>query len=114
MKHTRETCLYDILQNIVEIEDFTRSCSTLEQFRGNILVKKAVERNITIIGEAIKRLVALDPNIAVSNTRQILAMRNIIVHEYEKIDDEVLYVAVTKHLLVLKQEVSVLLAESAV
>ena len=112
MKHTHNSCLYDIHQNIVEIEEFTRLCKTFEQFRQNILVKKTIERNITIIGEALKRTLAFEPAIAISNARQIPAMRNIIVHEYEKIDDEVLYAAVTKHLAVLKQEVEQLLADS--
>jgi uncharacterized protein with HEPN domain len=36
-------------------------------------------------------------------------MRNIIVHDYESIDDEVLYAAVLKHLPLLKNEVTALL-----
>ncbi|MFY7999178.1 MAG: DUF86 domain-containing protein [Candidatus Kapaibacteriota bacterium] len=66
MKHTRETCLQDILQNILQIEDFTRSCTTFKEFEQNTLVKKAVERNLTIIGEAIKRLLALDMSIPIN------------------------------------------------
>jgi uncharacterized protein with HEPN domain len=73
------------------------------------LSKKAVERNITIIGEAIKRVLGFDTTAPISNARQIIAMRNIIIHDYESIETEVLYAAVVKHLPPLKQETTALL-----
>jgi uncharacterized protein with HEPN domain len=112
MKHTLKTCLHDIIRSISEIEDFTRSCTTFEQFEHNILVKKAVERNITIVGEAVKRVLGFDAAAPISNARQIIAMRNIIIHDYENIETEVLYAAVVKHLPLLKQETTALLLAS--
>jgi len=44
------------------------------QYRDNLTVKRAVEREIEIIGEATSRLLKVDSNIAITNARKIVVV----------------------------------------
>jgi uncharacterized protein with HEPN domain len=49
---------------IIEIEDFLANHGkTFENYRSNLLLKKAIERNLEIIGEAINRITKEHPDI---------------------------------------------------
>ena len=56
-------------------------------------IRSAVEREFTIIGEAIGVLTRRDPVLAarISHARLIVGFRNRLVHEYPQIDDEAVY-----------------------
>ncbi len=58
-----------------------------------------------IIGEAINKLNKLDQTISISNTKQIIGLRNMIVHAYDSIDTTVLWKILIKDLPVLKIEI---------
>jgi len=66
------------------------------EFVEDLLLRSAVERQLEILGEALGRLRASDPNTAarVRDIDRIIAMRNVIAHEYGDIDYEILWVAV--------------------
>lgn len=59
----------------------------------NRLLRQAIERNFEIIGEALIRLAHVDGAIAaqVSPDGQIKAFRNILIHGYESIDDQIVW-----------------------
>ncbi|RYE39255.1 MAG: DUF86 domain-containing protein [Sphingobacteriales bacterium] len=104
--------LYDILNAIVEIESFfDLGEKTFEYYQSDLRTRRAIERNIEIIGEALSRLLKFDESIAISNSRQIVDTRNRIIHGYDSVSDEVIWGIVVKHLPVLKQEVDTLLGE---
>lgn len=67
------------------------------------------EREFEIIGEAMNKLEGLDPSIRISSKKQIISMRNRVIHGYDKIDDEIIWGVIIKHLPLLKSEVSDLL-----
>ena len=75
----------------------------------NIMFKRALERNVEIIGEAIKRILAAEPGIAIAHARRIVDTRNFIIHEYEKVSDEVLWAITMRHIPLLKVEIETLL-----
>ncbi len=75
------------------------------------MFKRAVERNIEIIGEAVNRILSTEPNIAISSARRIVDTRNFIVHQYEKVSDEVLWSIVIQHIPLLKVEVEALIRQ---
>jgi len=82
------------------------------QFIKKILkTKRAVERNIVIIGEATNRILNKDSSLQLSNSRKIIAARNRIIHGYDTVSDEVIWGIVINHLPTLKQEVELLLNE---
>ena len=67
--------------------------------------KRAVERNIEIIGEAMNRILKHDGKIEISNSRKIVDVRNRIIHGYDSVSDDVIWGIVIKNLPVLQKEV---------
>jgi len=68
--------------------------------------KKAVERNIEIIGEAVNRITNYKfAEIEIQNARQIIGTRNRIAHEYDNISDEVIWTIIVRELPKLKEEI---------
>lgn len=86
---------------------------TLEDYSGNRLLRQAIERNFEIIGEAIGRLVRNDPKTArrVSEHERIVAFRNVLIHGYDLVDDELVWDTIENKLPVLLAEVEALLEE---
>lgn len=112
MEPNIKTWLYDILRAIHEIELFTENAHFgFAEFKEDLRTKRAVERNIEIIGEAMGRIFKVQPDLLISNTREIIAMRNRIIHGYDTISDEVIWTVVTVHLPLLKGEVEAILSE---
>jgi len=77
----------------------------------DIKTKRAIERNLEIIGEAVNRIVKKDNNFRLENARKIVGTRNRIIHGYDKITDELIWSIVINHLLKLRDEISKLLDE---
>ncbi len=73
--------------------------------------KRAVERNIEIIGEAMNRILNKDSAIELSNTRKIVDTRNRIIHGYDTLSDEIIWSIVVTYIPVLKIEIEKLLDE---
>ncbi|MDX2189906.1 MAG: HepT-like ribonuclease domain-containing protein [Bacteroidota bacterium] len=103
MEQSHNKLLIDILTAINEIEKFNESISSFEVFKNNILVRKASERNLEIIGEAVKKLKNF--GLILNNASKIISFRNFIAHEYDKIDAEIVWVIIKRHLPLLKFEV---------
>lgn len=77
----------------------------------DIKTRRAVERNLEIIGEALYRMVRRDPAIDISDSRKIIDTRNRIAHGYDTVSDEIIWGIITQHLPKLKQEVEKLLKQ---
>jgi len=104
--------LFDIKMAIDEIlEFFSGIPQGFEHYQGQLLLKRATERNLEIIGEAINRILKEDPEFPIDHAKQIVGLRNIIIHGYDMISDETIYAIVTKHLPPLKKQVDLLTAE---
>ena len=73
------------------------------------MLRRAIEREFEIIGEAMSRIGKLDPTIYISGKMQIISMRNRVIHGYDKIDNEIIWGTIVRHLPTLKTEVDNLL-----
>jgi uncharacterized protein with HEPN domain len=73
------------------------------------MLRRAIEREFEIIGEALNRIDKLDSNINISGKRQIIGMRNRVIHGYDKIDNAIIWGIIVRHLPVLKNEIQNLL-----
>lgn len=73
------------------------------------MLRRAIEREFEIIGEAMKRIEKLDSTISISGKRQIVSLRNRVIHGYDKIDNELIWGIIVRHLPSLKTEVDKLL-----
>lgn len=112
MDNTIKTWLFDILNSINEIESyFVDTPKSFEVYQNDLRTKRAVERNIEIIGEAMNRILKEDKSIEISNSRKIVDVRNRIIHGYDSVSDDVIWGIVIKNLPVLQKEVEVLLGE---
>ena len=79
--------LTDIDQSIDEIFDFLPEKRDFSAYQEDLKTKKAVERNIEIIGEAVKRILNRNPDFPINNARRIVDTRNRIIHGYDTISD---------------------------
>ena len=112
MDNSIKTWLYDILNSINEIESyFVETPKMFEIYQNDLRTKRAIERNIEIIGEAMNRILKENSGIEISNSRKIVDVRNRIIHGYDSVSDDVIWGIVIKNLPVLKTEVSHLLNE---
>ena len=85
----------------------------LATYRKRRPVRSAVEREFTVIGEAIAALGRCDPGLAtrISHARLIVGFRNRLVHGYPQIDDEAVYSIAQHDVPVLRAECAELLEQ---
>ena len=101
-----KTWLFDILQSIKEIESyFEDRPKKFNEFINDIRTKRAIERNIEIIGEAFNRIMKHDKKFQLENVLKIIGTRNRIAHGYDKISDDLIWSIVINHLPKLKEEI---------
>ena len=102
--------LQDILTAVEEIDSFFGSEPKLfNEFAENLCLRRAVERNIEVIGEAMNRILKSNTDVQISNARKIDDARNYIIHGYDSLSVDILWSIVINHLPKLKVEVTELL-----
>lgn len=69
------------------------------------MLQRAVQMNITIIGEATNRILKTAPDISISNARKIVDTRNYMIHGYDSVSLEMVWAIVVNHIPLLKTEV---------
>ena len=112
MDNDIKTWFYDILSSINEIESYyVDTPKIFEAYENDLRTKRAIERNIEIIGEAMSRILKQSPKIEISNSRKIVDVRNRIIHGYDSVSDDVIWGIIVKNLPVLQQEVEKLINE---
>jgi uncharacterized protein with HEPN domain len=99
--------LSDILSSIHHISSFTNDIISFQEYEGNFLVKSAVERHLGIIGEAVNKYLKESPENVLDNARQIISLRNRLIHSYDNIDDRIIWNIIKRHLIPLKDELTV-------
>ncbi len=97
--------LYDIKVSIDSIEEYLGEQREFGVYLNNKMLRRAVERGLEIIGEVMTKIERLDPSISISNKKRIISMRNRVIHGYDKIDDEIVWGTIIRHLPILKREV---------
>ena len=101
----------DILTAIKDIKEFTKGM-TFESFEEDKKTVQAVTRSLEIIGEAAN---AIPQELKSKYTnlpwRDMISLRNKVLHEYFGVDTEILWQTITEDLLPLKQKVEKLLEE---
>ncbi|MFT3796583.1 DUF86 domain-containing protein [Flavobacterium sp.] len=106
--------LYDIKIAIGEIEDFFADRDkSLKSYKDDIILKRAVERNLEIIGEAVNRIKQRDAEFIslITEANSIIGLRNHVIHSYDNVSDENIWSILNDHLPTLKKEVDELIGE---
>jgi len=109
MKREIKKHLFDIKTSIESIKEYLGGNMNFAEYQENKLLRRGVEREIEIIGEAMNRILKLDPTIKIQNARQIVDTRNWVIHGYDTVDDVVIWGIVSKHLPKLQLEIEELL-----
>lgn len=97
--------LKDIEKAILEIYDFLPEPRDFIEFQKDLKTKRAVERNIEIIGEAMNRVLNAVPNVLITDSRKIVDTRNRIIHGYDNVSDDVIWLIAVKYLPILEKEI---------
>ena len=108
MKEKDKKYLYDISIAIDAIFEFVVDMD-FNQYAKDLKTKSAVERQLGIIGEAVNKFIKDNPYELLSHAKEIINLRNRIIHAYDSIDDSIIWALKTNHLPKLKEEVSALL-----
>ncbi len=104
--------LYDINTAIEEVYSFFEQVpKRFDEYQKNLMLRRAIERNIGTIGEATSQILKENPEIKISNARAIIATRNRVIHDYAAVTDDVIWKIVIKDLPQLKDEVTRLMSE---
>ncbi len=107
-----KTWLYDILHAIIEIDSFfSDRPKEFIAYQNDLRTRRAVERNIEIIGQAMNRILQRNESIQLTNSRKIVDTRNRIIHGYDVVSDDIIWGIVIKHLPTLKIEIEEMLNE---
>jgi uncharacterized protein with HEPN domain len=111
MPHDAGTLLEHVRRAARLIEDFVTGRS-LADYGTDAMLHAAVEREFTIIGEALSRLEKLDSALAgqINHYREIIGFRNVLVHGYDAIDDQIVWGVIQNDLPALRKQAEGLLA----
>lgn len=103
--------LWHIVDSIAHIEDFLRG-KTFEQMKDDVMCYHAVVYNIMIIGEAANMLTKdfRDGHLGIP-WRQIIDMRNVLVHGYYNTSPLFIWETYTTDLPFLKEQVEKYITE---
>jgi len=78
-------------------------------YTSNKLLRRGIERELEIIGEATNRILKIDENIDISDSRRIVDLRNWVIHGYDKVDDVIIWGIISRDIPKLKEQVDKLL-----
>jgi len=109
MQRSCDMYLLDILNSIESIEEYLGEDRNFKKYESSKLLRRAVERELEIIGEAMNRILKIDSTIDISNTRRIVDLRNFVIHAYDSVDDVIIWGILIKDLPLLKEQVQKLL-----
>jgi len=101
--------LFDIQISIDSINEYLGDKRDFNEYLNNKLLRRGIERELEIIGEAANRLLKIDSTIKIDNVRKIVDLRNWVIHGYNKIDDVIIWGIISKQLPLLKNQVDALL-----
>ncbi len=112
MNEKTKKYLLDALNSVESIDSFIDEEMDFEGYQKDKLRRRAVERELEIIGEAINHALKVEPTLVISDARNIVGLRNWLIHAYDSVDDALVWNVIKKYLPNLKKELAALLSES--
>jgi uncharacterized protein with HEPN domain len=104
--------LLDIIESINSIDQHLGNKRVYKEYSENKTIRRAVEREIEIIGEAMSKILKINSSIKISNSRFIVDLRNKVIHSYDAVDDVLIWKIIMKDLPILFKETNELLYEN--
>jgi uncharacterized protein with HEPN domain len=105
--------LWDVQQATERVMRFTAGRSFADYLADDML-SAAVERQFQIIGEALRGLQRVAPDLAASipELPQIIGFRNVLVHDYENVDSQRVWGTIQNDLPALRKIIADLLRQA--
>jgi uncharacterized protein with HEPN domain len=105
--------LWDASQAADRITRFVAG-KTFQAYQADELLRSAVERQFEIIGESLAQLRSVDAETAASvpESARIVAFRNLLIHGYATVDDQIVWGVVEGSLPRLRDALKRLLVEA--
>lgn len=103
--------LFDVKVSIDSIYEYLGETRDFTEYQKNKLLRRAVERELEIIGEATSQILKLEPEFPLQHARRIVDTRNWVIHGYDRVDDVIIWGILSNHLPSLRTEVNALLTE---
>ncbi|BCU09854.1 MULTISPECIES: HepT-like ribonuclease domain-containing protein [Microcystis] len=101
--------LWDMVEAITNIQEFIQDIS-LEEYSKSLLLQSAVERQLEILGEAARRIPeTFQQKHTKIDWRGIIGLRNIISHQYDQVQPEIVWNIITVRLSPLLEQLQSLL-----
>lgn len=98
--------ILDIESVIQEIETIkTKANYNFNSFKSDIILQRAIERDLEIIGEAIRKIIEIDPFVTITSAKNIIGLRNIIIHAYDSVEPEMIWGIIQNNIPVLADEI---------
>ena len=69
-------------------------------------MQRAIERDLEIIGEAIRKIIEIDSSITISSAKNIIGLRNIISHAYDSVEPEMIWGIIQNNIPILASEIN--------
>jgi uncharacterized protein with HEPN domain len=99
---TFDATIHSVWHSKKYLYDMLRACEALAQFvegkqfadyDDDLLLRSAVERQLMIVGEAMGQAIRADDDLAeqIEDAREIINLRNVIVHGYTVIENETIW-----------------------
>lgn len=104
-----EKYLFDIKVSIQSIDEYLGLKKDFIAYQTNKQLRRAVERELEIIGEAANRILQINSTIEISDARKIVDLRNWVIHGYDRVDDVIIWGVVCNYLPKLKLQIDNLL-----
>jgi uncharacterized protein with HEPN domain len=101
--------LFDVQTSIDSIYLYLGEQRNFNDYMSNKQLRRSVERELEIIGEAVNRILHLEPDFPIDNARKIVGLRNLVIHAYDSISNEIVWGIVVNHLPKLRESVVTLL-----
>ncbi len=98
--------LLDIQESINSIYEYLGDKRDFNDYKSNKLLRRGIERELEIIGEATNRILKLDENTQISDSRRIVDLRNWVIHGYDKVDDVIIWGIISRDIPKLKEQVN--------
>ena len=102
--------LSDIVRSIDEINEFSDGLTSVDfkLYLSNKMMRRAIERDLIIIGEAMHDIVKVDHTrvMRIKNSRRVIELRNDVVHSYDDLANEKIWNFIWTELPYLRKDVS--------
>jgi uncharacterized protein with HEPN domain len=105
MKPEVKKYLQDVLQCINEIKAGVKKVKSSTSLKSDFVLKRFIEREFEIIGEALNKCIKIDPEIKIREIKRIIGLRNLIIHSYDTVDYIMLWQIIKDHLNNLENDV---------